>query len=55
MTAIQTETLKPTRSEIMKQWWRDRRTCDDCGEHPIGIDDKLCPGCDAYRDHTGHY
>jgi rubrerythrin len=42
-------------SEAMKLWWRRRRTCRECGEHPIGLDDGLCPGCDAYRDHTGHY
>ncbi len=27
--------------------------CDDCGEEPADLPSKLCPGCAAYREHTG--
>ena len=29
--------------------------CEECGEYPADLPSKLCVGCDAYRDHTGHY
>jgi len=27
--------------------------CSDCGEKYSDPPSKLCPGCQAYRDHTG--
>lgn len=29
--------------------------CDDCLENSADLPSRLCPGCDAYRDHTGQF
>lgn len=51
-------------SEAMKRWWAKRRhegrthnskLCPGCRTHRIAHDERRCEGCDAYRDHTGHY
>lgn len=31
------------------------RVCDDCGKNPAEAHSRVCAGCDAYRDHTGHW
>ena len=25
--------------------------CEDCGERPADLPSRLCPGCEAYREH----
>ena len=30
-----------------------RKRCDDCGKNWADRPSKLCPGCEAYREHTG--
>jgi len=30
-----------------------RRRCEDCGKNWADPPSKLCPGCEAYREHTG--
>ena len=30
-----------------------RRRCADCGTNWADLPSKLCPGCEAYREHTG--
>ena len=30
-----------------------RRKCEECGKNWANSPSRLCPGCDAYRDHTG--
>lgn len=30
-----------------------RRRCDDCGINWADLLSHLCPGCEAYREHTG--
>lgn len=32
---------------------RHRPVCDDCGVYPADSPGALCPGCEAYREHTG--
>lgn len=27
--------------------------CEECGKYPADPPSKLCPGCEAYREHTG--
>lgn len=27
--------------------------CDECGKYPADLPSKICPGCEAYREHTG--
>lgn len=29
------------------------RKCEECGVNPG--DPRICPGCEAYREHTGHF
>lgn len=29
------------------------RMCEDCGKLPADPPSRLCPGCEAYREHTG--
>lgn len=29
--------------------------CDECGKYPADPPSRLCPGCQAYRDHTAVY
>lgn len=31
-----------------------RLLCEDCGKCWADYPSKLCPGCEAYREHTGH-
>lgn len=31
----------------------EERMCEDCGERPADPPSRLCPGCEAYREHTG--
>ena len=30
-----------------------RKRCEDCGAEWADHPSKLCPGCEAYREHTG--
>lgn len=34
---------------------RRRVMCDECGKYPADLPSRICPGCDAYREHTGHF
>jgi hypothetical protein len=35
---------------------RKRRVmCEDCRKYPADLPSRICPGCDAYREHTGHF
>ncbi len=29
--------------------------CVECGKNPADLPSLRCVGCDAYRDHTGHF
>lgn len=29
--------------------------CEDCCENAADLPSKLCPGCEAYREHTGAF
>lgn len=29
--------------------------CDDCGQNYVSKRGEICEGCDAYREHTGHF
>ena len=31
------------------------RLCIECGEYPADDPSPLCPGCEAYKDHTAIY
>lgn len=31
-----------------------RFRCEDCNKYWADYPSKLCPGCEAYREHTGH-
>ena len=28
------------------------KMCEDCGKYSADVPGRLCPGCDAYREHT---
>ena len=32
-----------------------RIKCEDCGQNYVEEKGEICPGCDAYREHTGHF
>ncbi len=32
---------------------RRPRLCEDCQQNPADPPGRLCPGCEAYREHTG--
>ena len=32
---------------------KEPKMCDECGEEYADPPSKLCPGCEAYREHTG--
>ncbi len=29
--------------------------CDECGQNCVEKRGDICEGCDAYREHTGHF
>jgi hypothetical protein len=29
--------------------------CKECGKYPADSPSKICAGCQAYREHTGHF
>lgn len=31
------------------------KMCNECGQYPADTPSKKCSGCNAYRDHTGHF
>ncbi len=33
--------------------WLLPKRCDECGTNWADYPSKLCPGCDAYSEHTG--
>lgn len=33
--------------------WVEGVLCVDCGKYPADLPSKLCPGCEAYREHSG--
>lgn len=46
------QTTKP--QQLRDTWGRFVRSCDDCGVTQAEPKSGLCPGCEAYREHTGH-
>ena len=38
--------MRPKRDEMRP------RKCSECGKYPADVPSDLCPGCDAYREHT---
>lgn len=34
---------------------RRPKMCEECGVNPADCPRRICPGCDAYREHTGHF
>ena len=32
--------------------WPDDPVCEDCGINPADPPSRICPGCEAYREHT---
>jgi hypothetical protein len=34
---------------------RKPRLCEECGKNPADTPSKICVGCQAYREHTGHF
>lgn len=32
-----------------------RRMCEECGQNSVEKRGEICEGCDAYREHTGHF
>jgi hypothetical protein len=31
------------------------KKCEECRKYPADLPSRLCPGCDAYREHTGAF
>lgn len=38
--------------EVLEEIFEDR-VCKECGKYPADPPSKLCPGCEAYREHSG--
>lgn len=53
--AVRLQTLIHTGEDIRapKRKRRRPKMCEECGVNPG--DPRICPGCDAYREHTGHF
>jgi hypothetical protein len=32
-----------------------RIKCEECGQNWVEKKGEICPGCEAYREHTGHF
>ena len=32
-----------------------RIKCDECNQNYVDAKGEICPGCEAYREHTGHF
>lgn len=32
-----------------------RIKCEECGQNYVDKRGEICEGCDAYREHTGHF
>lgn len=47
-------TRRPSDAQIERVRARRRpRLCEECGVYPADPPSKICPGCEAYREHTG--
>ncbi len=47
--------IQPALAEQVRRTyaWLLPKRCDDCGVNWADYPSKLCPGCEAYREHTG--
>ena len=44
--------LSKSYDDYQKQQQQQPPICEDCGKYPSDPPSKLCPGCEAYKDHT---
>jgi hypothetical protein len=49
------QSLSPSTEKAEKPKRSRRIKCDDCGQNYVEKKGDICPGCDAYREHTGHF
>ena len=50
-TTSDDDALKRMRKELFELG--PNKLCADCGKNWADYPSKLCPGCEAYREHTG--
>lgn len=49
------ETERERNARLAKARKMRARVCSECGENAADVPSDLCPGCQAYRDHTGQF
>lgn len=53
--AVRLQALIHTGKDIARPKRRRSKMCKECGVNSADPPSRICPGCEAYREHTGHF